>query len=166
MQAATRRFGPLMLFTLIVLFPTLVLASPARNFGLQAGIGFEPDQFVVGAQGRAGEIVPNVYLAPSIELGFGDDISVYSGSFDAVVNLSPPNSRSAFYVGGGPTLSYLNPKVGDGDTELGVGLLAGVKLPFGNSNNWNIEARYGIGDIPEIRVLAGVLFGSQPVQDE
>lgn len=140
--------------------------SPSKTFGFRAGFGLDPDQVVVGLQGRVGELIPNVRIAPSADLGFGDDLTVFSGNADLLVPLSPPGSRLAFYIGGGPTLSHFDPKFGDGDTELGVSAVVGIKLPFGRIHNWTVEGRYGIGDVPEVRVVLGILFGSQPRSDE
>ena len=150
------------LLTVLVVLPIGIDASPSKTFGIRAGAGIDPDQFAFGLHGRIGELVSNVLLAPSADVGFGESLTIFTGNLDLLVPLSPPDSRSALYLGGGPTLAHLNPEFGDGDTELGVSLVAGVKLPFGRSHHWTIEGRYGIGDIPELRFMLGILFGSQP----
>lgn len=152
---------PTLLCAAIIFAASNTTAAPSKTFGIRAGFGLDPDQIAFGLQSRSGELLPNVRFAPSIDVGFGDNLTVFSANGDLLVPLAPPDSRSAFFLGGGPTLSYIDPKVGDGDTELGISLVAGLKLPFGNSHNWTLEGRYGIGDIPEVRVMIGILFGSQ-----
>ncbi|MBU1712676.1 MAG: hypothetical protein KKD47_06175, partial [Proteobacteria bacterium] len=49
--------------------------DPSKAFGLRAGYGTNPDQFVIGAQAVLGRTVGFVRFAPSVDLGFGDDMT-------------------------------------------------------------------------------------------
>jgi hypothetical protein len=64
-----------------------------------------------------------------------------------------------FYIGAGPTIAIIDPEFGDGDTEIGLSLLGGFKIAAGNNNFYNVSARFGIGDIPDFKILFGYMFG-------
>lgn len=140
--------------------PAAAANSPRMGLGLRPlGFSINPDQYVVGVQAVMGKYYRG-RLAPSVDFGFGDNATVITGNFDLKIDLfSPPKSEAVFYVGGGPTLSYISPDVGDSDTEIGLSLLGGIKLSMSEKNYYNIEARFGIGDIPDFKLLAGVMFG-------
>lgn len=137
-----------------------VLAKPSNTFGARAGFGLEPDQFVSGLQSRMGEVLPKVRLAPSFDLGFGNNVTTFSGNADLLLGIRPPKSATAFYLGGGPTITVID-RTGGSDTEIGVSAVGGLMIPMGLSNHYNLEIRLGIGDIPEFRFLLGIFLGSQ-----
>lgn len=134
--------------------------GPKSSYGIRAGFGLEPDQFVVGAQAEFGRFAKVLRFAPSFDLGFGDEMATYTGNADLRLDLIPlPKSGAVFYTDLGATLTHFDPSEGDGDTEVGLSVVGGVQLPMGRSNSYNIEARFGIGDIPDFRFLVGVFFG-------
>ncbi len=61
----------------------------------------------------------------------------------------------------GPTVMIWTPEHGDGDTEIGLTLGLGARMPLGESGWYNIEGRFGIGDIPDVKILLGVFFGGR-----
>jgi hypothetical protein len=137
---------------------TLADDAPPRSYGVLAGFGIDPDQFVVGVQAELGR-VKMARFAPSLDLGFGDNMTTYTLNGDIRLHVSPPKSTFTVYLGGGPTLALIDPKGGDSDTEIGLSLVAGLKAAMGRSNAYTLEGRFGVGDIPEFRLLAGILFG-------
>ncbi len=141
--------------------------SPQRiAFGARAGFGLDPDQFVIGAQSVVGKLGA-VDVAPSIDFGFGDDLSTIVINADLHYRLTTlPNSATRVYVGAGPAFGFYSindvPDGVDGSTtEIGLTLMGGLMIPMGTSNVYNAELRFGIGDTPEIRILLGILFGGQ-----
>lgn len=140
--------------------PTAMADDAKLGFGLRPlGFSINPDQYVLGVQAVLGKYYRGRF-APSVDFGFGDNVTVITGNFDFKIDLfSPPKSRSVFYAGAGPTLSYITPDGGDSDTEIGLSLLGGIKLGMNEKNYYNIEARFGVGDIPDFKLLAGVMFG-------
>ena len=135
-------------------------SGPKPSYGLRAGFGLEPDQFVIGAQAELGRFAKVLRFAPSIDGGFGDNFTTVVFNADLRLDLLPlPKSEAVFYVDAGPTLLYIDHKDFDSDTEIGLSLATGLQLPMGGSNMYNIEARFGIGDIPDFRLLLGVYFG-------
>jgi len=141
----------------------VVGAEKGNGYGLRAGLGIDPDQFVVGIQTLLSKKVANVArLAPGVDVGFGDNLTVIAFNLDVLIlDLSPPKSSASLYAGAGPTFAYWKPDNGDSDLEIGISLIAGVRLPMGSRNRYNLEARFGVSDIPDIRILFGTLFGGR-----
>ena len=69
------------------------------------GLASDPDQVVVGAQFLAGEWISRVAFTPNVELGFGDDFTILSGTAPALYRFRT-NSNVTPYVGGGVTLGF------------------------------------------------------------
>ncbi len=152
------------LFTCVV----LVSAGPAgaaevsgQSYGVRAGISSKPDQFVIGAQADMGEVLRRVRIVPSIDAGFGDHLTTFAFNGDVQLFVPLPKSLASLYGIAGPTIMIWTPEYGDGDTEIGLTLGLGARMPLGGSGWYNIEARLGIGDIPDVRVLLGVFFGGR-----
>jgi hypothetical protein len=126
------------------------------------GFGINPDQYVFGFQAALGH-VKIVRFAPSVDIGFGDNQTLTSINLDVLLDVfSPPKVRAGFYVGTGLGLHIISvDNVDDTDTEFGLNLLAGVKLPFGERHYYNLESRFGVGisEVPDFRLLLGVMFG-------
>ncbi len=130
------------------------------GLGARAGYSSNPDQFVIGGQAVLGRLWQHVRLTPSVDFGFGNDVKTIALNFDGTLNLfSPPGAKVIFYGGAGPDIAIYNPDIGDSQTELGVSLIAGMKIPAIASNYYNLEARFGLGDIPDFKILFGYMFG-------
>lgn len=131
------------------------------SFGPRVGFSVDPDQIVIGPSLVVGPLMEYVYFAPSLDFGFGDDMTAIAVNPDLRLRLfSPYDSRWVFFVGAGPTIAILSPEGGDSDTEVGLSLTTGIKFPFGMRNYGDLEARIGLGDIPEVKVMFGLMFGS------
>ncbi|MBI4720799.1 MAG: hypothetical protein HY770_06190 [Chitinivibrionia bacterium] len=162
-MSRAKRYAILMSLAVIV---AGLSVSGAGAMGQKRGIGIipvgfsiNPDQYVLGLQAEFDEMYKTRF-APSVDVGFGDDVTLVSFNLDLKVDLfSPPNSGSTLYAGAGGTIAYIDPKNFDSDTEIGMSLLGGIKLGMGEKNYYSIEARYGIGDIADFKLLGGVMFG-------
>ena len=134
-----------------------------RSYGVRIGYGSDPDQFVVGVQADMGQVYRNIRFVPSVDFGFGDHVNNigFNGDFKAYLRL--PRATAAFYFLAGPTIEIWNWDVAgiDNDTEIGVFLGGGVQMGLSDNGHYNLEARVGIGDVPEFRILLGVLFGGR-----
>ena len=167
-MSKNRLFTTLLLGFLIVSLPAMLMAGNNDNdalsikgIGPRIGLGVDPDQFIFGGQAIMGPMFKIARLAPSIDVGFGDDVTVATFNADLQITLlKPPQSTVAFYGLVGPTLSYFDIKEGDSDTEVGVSIGGGIKMPMGTSNLYNLEARIGLGDIPDVKIMFGVYFGA------
>lgn len=130
------------------------------GIGIRAGYSVNPDQFVIGGQAIMGALKGRVDFSPSLDYGTGDNLSLIAANIDGSLNLvSPPGAKFLFYVGGGPTLVFYDPDNGESDTEIGLTLLGGVKIAAGEKNFYNLVARFGIGDVPDFKILFGYMFG-------
>ncbi|MDD3731197.1 MAG: hypothetical protein PHU88_02340 [candidate division Zixibacteria bacterium] len=140
---------------------TVSAFAGSNGYGVRAGYGSNPDQFVVGGQALLGEFMKIARFAPSIDYGTGDNVSTFAFNADILMLLKPPNSSFAFYAAAGPTLTYWDAEHGGSDTEIGATITAGLRLPMKNTGFYNLEARFGIGDIPDLRILFGIMFGGK-----
>jgi len=141
--------------------PVLALDDTQRCYGVRAGYGRKPDQFVIGVQADLGRVHRWIHFVPSIDAGFGDEMTTITFNGDLKAYLPLPKSSASLYALGGPALTIWSPKDGDGDTEIGAYLGAGARMALGESGWYNLEARFGLGDVPDLRILLGVLFGGR-----
>jgi hypothetical protein len=44
------------------------------------------------------------------------------------------------------------------DWNLGLTLVVGGRLPVGGKHAVNLEGRFGIGDVPDFRLIAAIIF--------
>lgn len=134
----------------------------AKGFGLRTGYGTNPDQFVFGAQAVLGKTLGFMRFAPSIDAGFGDDLSSYLFNADfRLLSFSPPGSPAGLYAGTGASIAVYNFSNDGSDTEVGLNVIGGLTFPMGQKNEYNFEVRFGFGDMPELRVLFGIMLGAR-----
>jgi hypothetical protein len=134
----------------------------AKGFGLRTGYGTNPDQFVIGAQAVLGKTLGFMRFSPSIDAGFGDDMSSYLFNADfRLLSFSPPGSPAGLYAGTGASIAVYDFSNDGSDTEVGLNVIGGLTFPMGRTNEYNLEVRFGVGDMPELRVLFGIMFGSR-----
>ena len=144
--------------TLILLTGTFLFAVPlsqaADGPGLGPRIGLnEGDDFFVGVQGEFGRFLGAATLAPSLDFKVGDS-GATTANLDLRWYLLPlPETGLKFYGAAGPTL-LLSP-----GSELGLSLTIGVHIPMKTSRRYNLEYRFGLGDIPEHKLALAVMFG-------
>ena len=122
------------------------------GFGLKAGIGFSPTQFVVGAQYSLGKGLGIFRLMPNVHLGFGDGTSV-DFNLDFLARVIAKDAGFGFYAGAAPTFTTW-----ESSSDFGFTVVAGTQLPILKGHATNLEARFGIGDVPDVRILAAIVF--------
>ncbi len=160
------RFG----FFLALLLATTLIVVPAtaeaqsdigvRRVGLRGGLTVDPDQGHIGMHINAGNFAPRVRFQPSFEVGFGSNRIVGMINVDAFYTFV--TSGWAPYLGGGLGVGIISRdrccNNGDDDVnvEAGVNLLGGFE--WGAANKYLLEARVGIGDIPDFKLTIGVSF--------
>ena len=130
-----------------------------RGWGPRAGVSIDPDQFVFGAHINAGQFAPRVRFQPSFELGLGNDRTVGAIHLDALYQLRARGWQP--YVGGGLGVALIdvNSPNGRGDdfnAEAGLNLVAGFE--WGTQRVFLLEVRAGVGDIPSLKIIAGLGF--------
>ena len=130
-----------------------------RGFGGRAGYGDDPDQFVCGVQADLVKIYFSlVHFVPSIDVGVSDHMTTLTLNGDVQVFLPLPKSSAYLYGLAGPAVTLWSPENGDSDTEIGAYVGLGTRIGLGASGWYNIEGRFGLGDVPDLRLLIGVLF--------
>ena len=134
--------------------------GPKKSFGVRAGYGVNPDQIVFGVQAKMGKTLKVFRFVPSIDLGFGDNMKTYifNGDF-RFLSFSPPKSNAGFYGGVGAALAILDYNTIGSDTEVGLNVVSGITFPMGDKNEYKLELRLGIADMPDVRILFGINFG-------
>lgn len=122
--------------------------------GFRLGWGVDTEQFIVGGQAEVGPVIGPATLVPSLEVGLGDGRTAAALNLDLRWYLLPlPETGLYFYGSAGPTLVFASP-----GTELGLSVVGGVNIPMKNKRRYNLEARFGIGDIPDLKIMLGVMF--------
>jgi hypothetical protein len=157
-------------------FPTLALIFVTSqafgqelgvgSYGLRAGINANPDQLNVGAHLDVGRLAERVRLRPSFEVGLGNGVVLGAANFDAHYLFSGGTLRP--YAGGGLGLNVIEVTNGIGQ---GGGLDLAPVLNFVGGVEWGsahrgstalgrylLEARVGMGDTPDLKLVFGVSF--------
>jgi hypothetical protein len=119
----------------------------------RAGMGINPDQFVVGVQAfLRSRLLGIARLAPSVDVGFGDNVTATLINLDILSgSLTLPGSDLGFYAGAGGSAAIFSSN-GNSDTEWGVNIVGGVDF----ARRFFGEARFGIDKMPDVRLLLGV----------
>jgi len=154
------------LLALVVTF--IAAAGPAfaqegigvRGVGVRGGVTIDPDQAHVGLHINAGNFHEKVRFQPSFELGFGSDVITGAINLDAFYLFNPGAVQP--YAGGGLGVAIYDfdrddrPGRNGTDVEAGLNLLGGME--WGAANKYMLEARVGIGDIPDFKLTIGINF--------
>ena len=138
----------------------------ARSYGVRGGINLNPDQFNFGAHVDLGYLASRIRLQPSFELGLGNGVVLASANFDAHYLFSARRFRP--YAGGGLGVNFIDVRSGIGrdgglNIEPALNLAGGVEwgAPRAGSRAFRrylLEARVGMGDTPELKLVAGLNF--------
>lgn len=135
----------------------------ALAIGPRVGLGINPDQIVIGGHMEFGGFHPDWTVAPILELGFGDHMTVVSIDADAYYHLHLQDSDWRPYFGGGLSINNFNideppPFEHTSNTEAGLNLVAGTSIPTSPNAPMFAELRIGVGDIPDLHIMAGWNF--------
>lgn len=134
-------------------------ASARDSFGVRGGFGSGPDQIIIGGMIELGKPMGTATVVPSLDLGLGDNATVWAANLDLRWYLLPlPESGVKFYGAAGPTIAAVSAGKGGSSTEIGLSLTAGARIPMRNKRRYNLEARFGFGDIPDFKLILGILF--------
>jgi hypothetical protein len=127
-----------------------------RGWGPRAGITIDPDQFHLGLHIDAGNFAKNVRFQPSFEFGFGNDRVVGAINLDAHYVFTGRDWRP--YLGGGLGVAITDHEHRGNDFDAGAGLNLVAGFEWGNARLLILELRAGLGDIPELKLTAGIGF--------
>jgi hypothetical protein len=151
----------LTLCALCALLPAAALAqgsSTETAIGPRVGVSLTPDQFVFGGQAIVGEIAPNLTFDPSLELGFGDNVTSVAMNFDVHYHFVVQNSKWRPYAGGGIGVGFFDFDSGGSETDVGANLVVGASAPTKGGNRFFGELRIGLGDLADLKMMVGWNF--------
>jgi len=144
-------------FALCALLPGAALAQVRSGVGPRVGFSVDPDQLVLGGQMIVGEVAPNLTFDPNLELGFGDDVTVVAANFDLHYHFDVPDMTWRPYAGFGLGINFIDWDGGD-ETEVGGNVILGAGVPTSAGNRFFGELKFGLGDIPELKLMVGWNF--------
>ena len=145
------------------LLPASAHAASLTTFGPRFGVSISPDQLVLGGQLAIAEVAPNVSLNPSLELGFGDDRTLIAMNADMYYHFAVQGTDWTPYAGLGVGINVIEfdrpaPFSDESDTRVGLNIVLGTDVPTGRGSTFFAEARFGAGDIPDLKIMAGWNF--------
>jgi hypothetical protein len=103
-----RRISAALLLSLSLAAPAAAQNLAFRGFGVHAGAGFSPGQFLGGIQLNLGELVPRLRFQPDLEVGLGGGQTEVDATIPVYYRI-PLDARTTFYAGGGVTLGSVDP---------------------------------------------------------
>jgi hypothetical protein len=152
-----------LLIILAVSCPALMAARPIGVHGLGPRVGFtvNPDQFQVGGQIDFGDLADNLMILPNLEIGFGDDLTLFSPSFELDYRFRSDWSKWTPYLGGGVGPIFYSTKGRHGGSNLGLYLQGGIarKLASNQQGHFFVEVKLGLEDAPDAKFTVGWTFG-------
>ena len=135
----------------------------STTIGPLFGFSVDPDQIVGGLQISA-PFARNWTVNPSINLGFGDNVTVTTINFDAEYHFRVQGSSWNPYAGLGVGINYYNytsstPFYDTSDTVSGLNIVLGTRMPAAARQNIFTEVRLGTGDsTPQLKGIIGWNF--------
>ena len=141
---------------------TAAAEATVGGIGPRVGFSTSPDQIVFGGQAIIGEIAPQITFDPNLEFGFGDHQTVIAANFDMHYPFDLEGTAWRPYAGAGIGLNFIEfdngPFANESDTEVGGNLIAGAGIPTQSGNRFFGEMKFGLGDIPTLKLLVGWNF--------
>jgi len=138
--------------------------SVVTSWGPRFGFSSTPDQVVVGGELNMHGPAPNWAFTPNLELGFGDNATVFAINGDLKYLFDVRGSNMTPYLGAGITLNHTSvsntfPVADFSSTDFGGNVIGGVQIPTRTGGQFFTEARIGMGDnIPDFKLMAGFKF--------
>ena len=125
------------------------------------GLSLDPDQVHFGAHLDFGQFARHVRFQPNVELGFGNDVKLFTVNAEAAYRFSARWDVWSPYLGGGigaNIKSFDNGRGNSSHTDLGVNLLGGIEKGLSNGDRFFVEAKLSLNDIPDAKITIGWTF--------
>jgi len=142
-----------LILILFVVSAVFVLPATAGHMGVRTGLSLDPTDFLIGIHFRTGPLSERLHFVPSLEAGFGD-VTMIAGNAD-LHYVFKTSSELAPYAGGGLTLNWFDSDGGNSDVEFGGSFLGGILLGQTKLGEMFLEAKIGLGDVPDWKFLVG-----------
>ena len=149
-----------------ILGPALALAGPDtdvgfRGWGPRIGLSLNPDQVHFGAHLDFGNFAQHVRFQPNLELGFGDDVKLFTANAEASYRFNSRWDVWTPYLGGGIGANVKSVDIGKASTsqtDLGVNLLGGLEKGLSDGDRFFIEGKFSLNDVPDAKITVGWTF--------
>ena len=134
------------------------------HVGGRIGVGFSPEIFLFGLQSEIGPFFsPHLLFRPNAEFGFGELTDMFSLNLEAAYRLNTTFHRSwSPYVGGGPSLNFINRSASSGNTSFSnFSYKTGFNVFLGaQKHNLFVEMKTSLwsGNAPVLRLMVGANF--------
>lgn len=132
-----------------------------RGWGPRVGLSLDPDQVHFGAHIDYGNFAEHVRFRPNIELGFGDNLKLFTMNAEAAYRFSERWDVWSPYLGGGVGAnikSFEHRRDTTSQTDVGLNLLGGIEKGLSNGDRFFIEAKVSLNDIPDAKIAVGWTF--------
>jgi opacity protein-like surface antigen len=131
-----------------------------RGWGPRVGLTFNPDQFHFGAHMDFGNFWEHVRFQPNVEIGFGDDLTLFAINAEAAYRFASRWDVWTPYLGGGVGANIVSADNGSrsSDTDFGASILGGIEKGLANGHRFFIEAKLGLADSPDLKGTVGWTF--------
>lgn len=174
-----RKFVLIAVLALII--PTVASADPLtkvgwRGWGPRVGLTIDPDQVHFGAHVDFGNFAEHIRFQPNIEVGIGDDLTIFALNFEGAYRFSSRWDVWTPYAGGGLGINFVSfdsdhnhleaanyaaevaHEIDDSDTDVGLNLLGGIEKGLKNGHRFFLEGKLGLADSPDFKATAGWTF--------
>ena len=148
--------------TLAILAAALLLVTTGHaeahtSAGLHGGFSSSPDQFVIGPHLNLSAVGEDLYVVPSGEIGFGDNVLTLAFNGDLQYRFVVHRSKVRPYAGGGMTMFFFDPDgPGGSSTNLGVNLLGGIFFGEMNRRPMFLDFKVGLtNEVPDWKLQFG-----------
>ena len=150
----------------VALFPARAVPGPDTNLGFRGwgprvGLSLHPDQVHFGTHFDYGQFADRLRFQPNVELGFGDDVDLFTVNAEAAYRFTSMRNVWSPYMGGGVGINikrFDDASGKDTVTDLGVNVLGGIEKGLSNSDRLFIEAKFSLNDVPDAKVTIGWTF--------
>ena len=134
-----------------------------RGWGLRAGVSDRPDQILVGVQADLGELIDKLSFEPNLELGVGDDQTIFSLGAPVFYRM-PESGPFDIYGGGGIALGFVDrdeaddPGKDDGlEFVIAPMLAGGLTWPVGESEA-GVELAVTANELQNVKLVFRWMF--------
>jgi len=154
------RRNVILLLAVTALLITVGNAQAYTSAGLHGGFSSSPDQFVIGPHLNLSAVGENLYIVPSGEVGFGDNVLTLAFNGDLQYRFVTRRSKVRPYAGGGMSVFFFDPDgPGSGNTNLGVNLLGGIFFGEMNRRPMFLDFKVGLtNEVPDWKLQFGFNF--------
>jgi hypothetical protein len=132
-----------------------------RGWGPRVGLSVNPDQVYFGAHIDYGNFAKHIRFQPNVELGFGDNVKLFTLNAEAAYRFSAQWDVWSPYLGGGlgaNIKSVDNSNNNNSDTDIGLNLLGGIEKGLSNGDRFFIEGKLSLNDVPDVKIAVGWTF--------